>query len=175
MNNVALSAGVAVQAQYTQRQTVVGFNDNVDQDVIQPRLQFLNGTNSGRCDNVYRAFGSIAANTTVRLDLANGALYDPQNLALSMVRVKSYVVQLLSPAQDADRGTNCSAITLQGLNGTNGFFDGTTPKARIKNGGFSAAGDPSAGGCNTGLNIALANEDLVNAAAYKIMVFGGDA
>lgn len=172
---VTASASVLIQSGYSLAQTFTGLSDTNSAPTISKTLQYANGTGAGSADKVYAAQRNLAANTSEILNVGNGSLNDTLNLPITMVRIKSVVVSLLSVNDDSALGTNCNSITIAGLNGAGGFIDGTTPKRRVFNGGFDGFGVNNAAGVNTNLALNITNEDLANAAEYIIQITGASS
>jgi hypothetical protein len=104
--------------------------------------------------------------------------------AVSLARVKDLSVNLLSEAQDATYGTNCTSITL-GDSGTDDWVTqshggglGATSTFDLPNGGNLAASFPTAAGNvvdGTHKYLYVVNNDASNAAKVLTVIAGGSS
>lgn len=139
-------------------------------------------------DEVYKAFLSIAASSSMTLGLSGTSIQNPVGDNIAFVRVKAIIVELISTAQDSTNGSAASSITVGGaasnpaLVGAAGFIDGVAgsggapPTFRVFNGGWTGMAVANANGVavanSSSDQLKITNEDGAIAAKVRITIIG---
>lgn len=134
-------------------------------------LAYAQGTASAECDLVYADSDTIAASSSVNLDLA-GSLLTPLGTACVFVKVKAIMV-----IADA-ANTNDVVVGGADSNGFLGPFGGATHTAAIKPGGCLVIAAPSGGWtvtAGTGDILKIANSSSGTGVNYSIVILGASA
>lgn len=120
---------------------------------------------------------SIAGGATNNFDLASSLTNVVGDASATLTGIKHILIELISVAQDATNGTACTGITI-GNHATAAWAApfGATGTYAIKNGGYWAHEEPTAGGVvvtqTTADLIKIVNNDGAVAAYVRISVFG---
>lgn len=122
----------------------------------------------------YSAITTIPAGGTATVNLQSLQDICLQS-GLLFVRLKAYLIRLLSVSDDATSGTACSGVTIN-ASGTNlNALNGLSSYA-LGNGEFLCWATPNAAGITvdgTHFNLEFTNNDVAHAAAVQITLIGG--
>lgn len=141
------------------------------------QLQLGAGQNQANIAVSFVIVPQIPASGSATLVLSTTLTDICNQLGVTIVRIKAFLVQLLSPSQDTTYGALASSITL-GAAAANTWVGilNSTGKYIINNGGFWAHGDFSPGGVAVAAassdQLLFRNNDVVNPAGVKMTLFG---
>jgi hypothetical protein len=177
-----LSSGLTVNAQNAGASTVYsGVTASVTINQQFKNSTASNNNVAGGSDQSCSFIQIIAASGNATLDLTN--MTNILGTAASgFARLKMYMAELLSAAQDSVNGTTCTSVTLgnagSNINTLEFGTANTTFTYNINNGGcHGPIWDTTAAGFvlvdGTHKNVKIVNNDATNAAAIQISFVGG--
>lgn len=184
----SLTGAIKASSNWTAQQNQTGqdYNPTTNAGTINKSytLGTANANNAAGGADEFISFliggGSIAASGSATVDLTS-LTNIVGTAAVSLARVKGYMIRLLSASDDATYGTACSSITV-GNNASNAntleFGTGNpTFTFNVNNGGCHVHFDTTAAGMvivdSTHKIIKIVNNDGSNAAGVQITLFGG--
>jgi hypothetical protein len=142
------------------------FNNNIANNATGGANQFVS----------YLFTIASSGNATVNCTTLTNIL---QTSNVALVRIKGYVIRLLSITDDTVNGTNCSQVTWGNASSNQqNLVLATNATAFVYNGGISDYFDQRPAGfavSNTACNIKFLNNDSGNAACVQLTLIGGDS
>lgn len=125
-------------------------------------------------NEIYSAITTVTASGNSTVNLQSLVDFVDQS-GITLVRVKGFIIRLLSQADDSTTGTQASSVTINGAGTNLAVLPGIT-NLTLSNGDVFAWATPSATGItvsSTTENIYIANNDASHSAAVQITVVGG--
>lgn len=170
--NTTLAGQMQLFITGTLTQSPPGLSSSRSTQQLTASVSVNNGTGAYAGSNMYFGVVQLAPSANTTLALNNASLQNALNQTINTTGVVGIGFALLNAQQSQNgiSGTNCTSCTWSGLNGSQGFQDGTSPKRRVWSGGFDAACNPSAAGVTNNLQVTIVNEDGANAAVLLVGV-----
>lgn len=185
----ALTGSLKVQAQWTAATIAASTNYQATQNAntITKNLPFTLGTTAlNKCNQIYSQITSIASSGSHTFDLSAAFTNVLGNAAATFARIKGFVFQVLSVADDAVNGTACSGVIIGNAGGNDVLLavsaqpglDEVASTFQMGNGDVWAFFSAGANGIvidSTHKSLKVANNDGAIACAFQMTIYGADA